>query len=180
MRTGFIPLDIALARIVGSTAGESWANATGAAGTPIAFVSSATTPALTANTTALRVATLNWTSASAAQVQFSPIVLPPDFSSGSAPTFNILAGRAAAASSDTSPSWTVNMYSGISASNAVSLPVVNITSSVATQIAAAISTTLTGGIGYPGVLTVLLNPVSCQDAPKLYGAWIEYTRVLRG
>ncbi len=181
MRTGFINLDINTARLFGTTAGESWANATAAVGTlGGGLLSSATVPSLTANTTALRVMTLNWSSAGTGLVQFSPVVLPPDFSSLSAPTLNVLSGRVSAASSDTSPAWTINMLSGISATNALSIPITNITSSVATQYSGAITTTLTGGIGYPGVLTVLINPASSQDLNKLYACWIEYTKTLRG
>lgn len=181
MRTGFIPLDINAARIVGSTAGETWANATGAAGTPIAFLSSATSPVYQAISTAARAAVVQWTSAGTPQIQFPTVILPPDFSSLSAPTVNVISGRVSAASSDTSPAWTVNVYAaGGSTVAALTMPITNITSSVATQYSVAMSTVQTGGLGYPNVLTVLLNPASSQDLNRLFGAWIEYTKTARG
>lgn len=180
MKIGFIPLDIADARLVGSTAGESWANATAAVGTVGGgLLSSATVPSLTALSTALRVQTLLWSSAGTGVVQFPNVILPPDYSSLSAPTLNVLAGRVSAASSDTAPTWLAEVYTGIGSSNLVTIPITNITSSVATQYSAALSTTVIA-VGYPGVLTVNLHPGSSQDLNKLYAAWIEYTKVQRG
>lgn len=175
MRTGFIPLDISLARIVSASGGESFASSVAAG-----YISSASTPKLNALSTAVRVEQLQWSSGSAVQIQLPTVVLPPDFSSASAPTINLIAGRVSAASSDTSPAWTINVYTSTSASAApVSVPVTNITSSVPTAYSAAIST-VQMAVGYPNVLTVLINPASSQDVPILYGAWLEYTRVARG
>lgn len=175
MRTGYIPLNIELARIVSASGGESWASSVAAG-----YISSASVPKLNAASTALRVGQLQWSSGSAVQIQLPNVTLPPDFTSLSAPFINIVAGRAAAASSDTAPAWTVSVFTGIGSSVApVSVAVTNITSSVPTAYSAAISTTQVA-IGYPNVLAVTINPASSQDTPILYGAWLTYTRAQRG
>lgn len=180
LKTGFIPLNISDARTFGSTAGESWGNATSAIGTPGAgILSSATAPRLTALSTALRAMVIDWSSGTGVQVQFPPVILPPDFTSVSAPVINILANRAAAASSDQGPVFNFSFYTGLGSSvapvaiafTAASSAVVNLTSSVSTtQIA----------VGYPNTLTVAVQAVSTQDNLKLHGAWITYTRAQRG
>ncbi len=181
LRTGFINLDMATARAVGSTAGESWANATAAVGTPGGGVlSSATAPRLTAVSTAVRVMVLDWTSASLVPVQFSPIVLPPDFTSVSSATLNVLIGRAAAASSDQAPAFNFTLYASTSASAAaISLSALTASSAAALVTSAVISTVQIPN-GYPNVLTAVCAPLSSQDNLKLYGAWIEYVRAQRG
>lgn len=175
MRTGFIQIPIELGRIVSATAGESWASSVAAG-----YVSSASTPRLNALSTAARAGQLQWSSGSVAQLQCPAIMLPPDFTSVSSATFNIFAGRAAAASSDTAPAWSVSFYTSTGSSvAALSIPVTNITSSVPTQYSGSISTTQIG-VGYPNFVTVTINPASSQDTPILYGAWIEYQRAPRG
>ncbi len=165
MRTGFINLSLETARLVGTTAGESWANATAAVGTlGGGLLSSATVPSLTANSTLLRVISANWTSVG---------------TSVSSATFNVLSGRVSAASSDTAPSWLVNIYPSTGSSATLSIPITNITSSVPTQYSGALSTVAIP-LGYPGVVSFVINPASSQDLNKLYGAWIEYQRAPRG
>jgi hypothetical protein len=181
MKTGFLPVDINDGRIMGSaSAADSWVNSTATGFTPGGFLSTLSTPKLTMVSTAVRQLCLDWTSGSAVGVMFPQIVLPPDFTSLSAPVLNILAGRAAAASSDTSPAWNVNLYPNNQSSvAAVNLPVTNITSSVATLYTAAVSTVQIS-VGYPGTLGVTVAPASSQDEPKLYALWLTYTRAQRG
>lgn len=181
MRTGFLPFDIANARIIGSaSAGDSWINSTASGLAPGGALSTISSPKLTMVSTAVRQLNIDWTSNALNAVAFPQVTLPPDFTSLSAPVLNILAGRAAAASSDTTPSWNVNLYPNNQSSvAAINLPVTNITSSVATLYSAAVSTVQIS-IGYPGTLSATIVPASSQDEPKLYAAWLTYTRALRG
>lgn len=173
LRNGFIPIDISIGRITGSTSGESWANATAAVGTPGAgLLSSATAPQFTAISTAVRVPVLDWASASLVQVSYS-VTLPPDYSSLSSGTLNILAGREAAGSSDTAPSWQVRWH-GSTGSSHISCVSVTAASSVATHYTMGVNSS--ANIGYPGILTFLINPLSTADSNKLYGLWLTYTR----
>ena len=181
LRTGFIPLDFNTARAVGSTAGESWANATAAVGTPGGgFLSSATAPRLTSLSTALRGMVLDCASGSAVQVQFSPVVLPPDFTSVSSASINVLAGRAAAASSDTTPAFLFNFWTGLGSSGTgLRVELAGLASSAPSTFSANL-TTAQVQVAYPNTLAVTVNGVSSQDNLKLYGAWIEYVRAQRG
>ena len=167
-------IDISIGRVVGSTAGESWANATAAVGTPGAGVlSSATAPRYTAISTAVRQAVVDWSSASVVPVQYS-VTLPPDYSSLSSGTLNIWAGRAAAASSDTAPSWQVNFY-GSTGSSQLSCVSVTAAPSVLTQYTLGVNSS--ANIGYTGVLTFTINTLTTADQAKLGGLWMTYTRV---
>lgn len=180
LKTGFIPLNISDARTFGSTSGESWGNATSAVGTPGGgILSSATAPRLTALSTALRAMVIDWSSGAGVQVQFPPVILPPDFTSISAPTINLFAGRAAAASSDTAPVFNVSFYTGLGSSVAVVSVPFTAASSAPVHLSTSVSTTQVG-VGYPNTLTVAIQAVSTADNLKLYGAWLTYTRAQRG
>ena len=175
LRIGVLPLDLSAGRTVGSTAGESWANATAAAGSgPAGWLTSASTPSWGANSTLARVGRLQFSSALATLVQLPPVVIPPDLSTTSTVTVHVFGGSAG--STDTAPTFNFHFYSNAGSSNA--LVAVTISSAAASTVAHEGSTTVPAAqiSSHPGVLTVLVGVTSTADVLYAHAAWLEYTR----
>ena len=175
LRTGVIPLDISLARVVGSTSAEAWANATAAVGTPGAgFLSSATSPVYTVNSTLARVGRLQFSSAAATLIQFPNIVIPPDLSTTSTVTVHAIGGSAG--STDAGPLFNFHFYSNGGSSNAA--VALTMSSAAASTVAHEVSTTVPAAYisSHPGVLTVMMGVTSTADVMYAHAMWLEYTR----
>ena len=163
LATGFLPLDIADARIIGTNEIAS-------------VVGAATDPILSRNNTATDIAgRLSWASASVIEVQFPPICIPPDLDATAVVTFNLLA-RMKAGSVNT-PVFAVKAFlnegdtnfGGNTASLSTTLAKVGVTLAAADV----------GAVPYPAVINLSITPGAHATASNdvyVFGAWLEYTR----
>lgn len=160
---GYLPLDISTAKII---SGDAIGNTTeglfpdGNTAPSLARVNAATDKALR----------LIWASSSSIEVQFPPIIYPPDLDDAAAVEVHLLATMAGA--TDT-PTIAVGYFEGVGDTNAggntaaLSASVAELTVSIAA-----------GDVGtHPKAATICLTPgAHTTDALWLYGAWVEYTR----
>lgn len=161
LRTGFIPLDIANARIIGTNQ-------------IAAVVGAATDPILSRNDTNTDIAArLSWASASVVEIQFPPVCYPPDLDDSAAVTVKILA-RMKAASVNT-PVLAVKYFEGEGDSTAGGN-----TGALSTTLAAESVTIAAGDVGAaPTMASISVTPGAHNTASNdvyVFGAWLEYTR----
>jgi hypothetical protein len=167
---GVIPLDLFSAREIISN--DIVVVADGAAQGSGGILAKDTTPTLLrVNGATDKAARLTWASSNSDEIQFSPVMIPPDFDPSIAITVHLLA--LAAGATDT-PTFDVQVFEGVgdtemgAATGAVSAALAELTATIP---AAGLS-------GHPlGFLNICLVPgAHTTDALYLYGAWIEYTR----
>lgn len=159
--TGYVPLDMFNARIIGTNE-------------IAAVVGAATDPILSRNNVATdKAGRIAWASASVIEIQFPTICYPPDLDDGAAVIVNLLA-RMKAGSINT-PVITVAAFEGEGDgtcggnTGALSTTLQKLTVSLAL-----------GDIGpYPTMLAISVTPGAHATALNdvyLFGAWLEYTR----
>lgn len=164
MATGFIPLDITTAKIIGSNV---IANLTegllpdGNTAPLLERVNAATDKALR----------VTWASSSSVEIQFAPIVYPPDLDDAAAVTVHFMAAMEGA--SDT-PVLTVSYWEGVGDTNAGG----NTAAVTGTSVAEYSVSIAHGDVGaHPKTANIGLTPgAHTTDKLYLYSAWVEYTR----
>lgn len=175
LRTGFIPLDLSKARRVGSSAaGVLWDSSAIAGGR----LSVATVPQWQVISTLARAARLLWSSAATDLVQLPPIPTPPDWSTLSSATINVLACNTLSTGStnDTAPKLNFKIYNSTGSSQAA---VVLTVSSLGKSTQPAHYSTAIPATQLPSpnsFMTITLGCTSTADNIACYGAWIEYQR----
>lgn len=163
LRKGVIQLDISTLKII---AGDAIGNTTegllpdGNTAPSLARVNGATDKAL-------RVV---WASSSSVEVQFPPIVYPPDLDDTAAVEVHLLAAMAGA--TDT-PTITIGYYEGVGDTNAGGA-----TGPLNTTVADVSVSIAHGDVGAaPKAVNIVLTPgAHTTDALWLYGAYVQYTR----
>ena len=165
LKTGYIPLDISMVRLVSSND----VAATTEGGVP----DGNTAPSYQrVNSSTDKAARLIWASSSSVEVMFAPFSLPPDIDSTAVLTIQI---RAAMSGATDTPTVALAYFEGVGDSNAGGNT-------------GAITGTTPATYGFPVVATdvgaagaavsVSLTPgTHTTDALHIYGAWVEYTRV---
>lgn len=177
LRLGFIPIDIAAARVVSSTAAESWVNSTVATGAGSGMASSANSPSYGVTSTSARLARFTWSSGAATQIQLPGVVVPPDVSTNSSVTFNFIGGFTEG-STDTGA--TVNVHGTLStgASGGTGFNVLSIAVATGSTVPSHHTGTLNSSLlaSYPNILTFVMGVTSTANKIAVAGAWLTYTR----
>lgn len=161
LRTGYIPLDIFNARIIGTNE-------------IAAVVGAATDPILSRENVATdKAGRLSWASASVIEIQLPTIVSPPDLDDTAAITVKLLA-KMKAGSVDT-PVIAVGAWESVGGSN-----VGGNTAALSTDLATVSVAIAAGSVAAaPKAWAFTLKPGTHSTASNdvyVYGAWLEYTR----
>ena len=168
---GFIPLDITVLReIISDDIGVTAITPEGG------YLSSDSTPALQrqngATDKALKV---DWPQTDVTEVQFPPVVMPPDLDDTVDITIHLLARMDAG--TDTTTSFDVQVFDGIGDTEMGGLATPDMTSTLAELTVTIANADISGNP--TGVLNISLVPEAHgTDDIELFGAWIEYTRKL--
>lgn len=166
LKKGFIPLDITTARIIATNAIQNTTEAGvpdgNTAGPKLERVNGATDKALR----------LVWAATEVNEIQFNPVPKPPDLDGASALTVHLLVDKDT--NTDTSANIDVQVFDGIGDTECGAATAA-ITETTITEKSISVAA---GDLGdHPGVLNIALVPSAhANDALRLYGAWIEYTR----
>lgn len=164
LKTGYIPLPLALAREIGS---NDIINTAGDAG----VLSSNTTPILQrVNAATDKKLRLNWAAANVDEIAWD-FAYPPDLDDTAAVTVKV---RAAMAGSTDTPTLAISYFEGVGDTNAGGN-----TAAVTGTTPAVYSVTIAAGdVGAaPNGASIGIVPAAHgTDALYIYGAWVEYTR----
>lgn len=165
LRTGFIPLDIASLRIIGS---DLIGNTTEGM-----LLDGNTAPSLqrvsTSTDKALRVI---WATSSSIECQFPPVPKPPDLDGDQDLTVHLMIAKAA--NTDATVTVDVQVFDGVGDTECGAATHALDTASL-TEYSATVALADLGD--HPGFLNISLVPgTHTNDAIWLYAAWIEYTR----
>lgn len=161
---GFIPLDITTVRVISSNDIQN----TTEGGVPDGNTAPSLLRVNGATDKALRLA---WAASGSAEVQFNPIIYPPDLDDAAAVEVHLLA--AMAGTTDT-PVIAVAAFEGVGDTNAGG----NTAAVTGTAVAEYSVSIAHGDVGaHPKALNISLTPgAHTTDALYVYGAWVEYTR----
>ena len=165
LKTGYIPLNIAMMRII--SADQTVDTTEG--GVPDTDTNPSILRISTSTDKAMRV---SWAAGNAAEVQFAPFALPPDIDSTAVLTVKL---RASMAGSADTPTIAVSYFEGVGDTNAGG----NTGAVTGTTPATYSVAVLAAEVGAAGAaVTIGLIPAAhATDILRLDGAWVEYTRV---
>lgn len=162
---GYINLDITTARIIATNAVQN----TTEGGVPDGNTDPSLARVNAATDKALRVV---WAAASVVELQFAPVCKPPDMDGAAAVEVHLLIAKDT--NTDNTAVVAVNIFDGIGDTNAGGN-----TAALATASLTEYTVSLAAGdLGDPpGFLNISLIPgTHANDAIRLHGAWLEYTR----
>lgn len=168
LRKGSVPLNLFAAREVSSTAGEDFTSVN------LGLLSSATVPLLGLISTADRTPRISWTSGNSDGIQLPPVVPPPDFTTAAGINVHLTVDKNSTLNQTANIDVQFWPAGSTSESGTVTAAIIS-TSPTDYSIAIPASVLYAGTAG--GIWNVALVPgAHANDAIRVYGASIEYTR----